>query len=831
MLKNYILITFRNAMKHKLFTSVNVIGLAIGYAAVILISLFVREQLSYDSFWSDSERIFRFHITYTPPGREPSRMASTNGLARDALIRDIPEIENAARMSPMMAAYKTISTQSESENVATRQFSEGIGMIDLEFLEIFNLNEVAGSIDAYRNDINSMIVSKSFAELRFGSVEASLDQTLTVSLGDIVKDFRVAAIVDDLPEQSHLRLPALIHFYDHGFASYDVHYRSWYNTNNFTYFKISEGVDPIVVDDKLVEMVDRNAPVTTSMGHTRASQLMSPSMMNIRDIQLHSVGIGEIKPTGDIVTVIAFSSVAFLILVIASLNFINLSTVRATQRTREVALRRMLGASRPNLIKQFLGESVIISLIALLFAFAMLEMFASFYSMFLGTAETFKLYSDPMFPLLSIFMAVIVGGASGIYPAFNMSWRRPANLLRGGQVTEPPAMAKTRSILVIVQFAITTALIVATALLFLQFDFMRNKSLGFEQENLVVLRNFDRPEARNSEQALINELIRIEGVENVARSTQVPSDTNNWNWDVSLEGGQQENKITFGMIHIDDAFLPTYGIEPLYGRNYSRDREGDKLPNDGSGLSRHEGASVIINETAVRALGIEGAEQAIGKVVMTPGPLTIIGVIPDVHFYSLKSDIRPEMYLYWEPQYQNLSLRLEQAASQGLIAEIEKVWNVHVIDIPFQHEFLSVLLSSQYGEQEKLSELLVIFCLLAVFISCMGLYGMATFTVERKTREIGIRKVFGATVRDIIKLVIWQLTKPVVLANVVAWPLALYFVWDWLLGFSYRIDFWSWAPPICLMATSLVLIICWATVGTQAYRVARSNPIHALRYE
>lgn len=822
MFVSYIISALRNLRRHLVFSGINIGGLAVGLACVLLIVAFVKHEFSYDGFWPDADRIYRLQASYNPSGREPVSPVRTTGLLAELVAREVPQITAAARFAPFQSALMTEG----------RTTANTLAMIDPEFLDIFALPVIAGSFEDYRRDRRAMLISRQAATALFGSPDAALDQVVETLFLDVTVDFRVAAVIEDLPDNSHLLAGALVPLEDYGFSDFETKFASWFNTNNLTYFKINETADRAALLPALADVIDRHGPRMRSMPDIeRPSEFLQPSILNIRDIHLYSTGHGELKPPSDIDTVRIFSAAALLILLIAGLNFANLSTARSTVRAKEVAMRRISGASRRQLIAQFLSEAVLLSLGALTVALAITEAVSPMLSSYIGRATPLEVTSDPFILLTGILMAVGVGAMAGLYPAIYLSTAKPSKILRGGRTSEPPTIMRMRAALVLFQFVITIALMGITAVIFMQVDFVSSKDLGFNANRILVLRNLDRPEARAGLEGLERELSRLNGIDTLALASQVPGDTENSNWTLMLEGGDE--RVTIGKIEIDERLFPALDVNPVAGRNFSRESGTDMLPDVANALINPDGqGTALINMAAVRALGIDRAEDAIGRTLLTPTPLTIVGVVPDLHFYSLKKTIRPEMYLYWPLRYRALALRYDADTNEAaLLRDVEAAWSRHVRDLPMQYSFLDSLLDEQYGNERRQAQTLITFSGLAVLIACLGLYGMASFVAERRTREIGIRKVFGATIKDIVRLLIWQMSRPIAWANLFAWPVALYVANQWLMGFSYRIDLWQVAPLVCLAVMAGVFLLSWAAVGGHAVRVARTSPIRALRQE
>ncbi len=438
-------------------------------------------------------------------------------------------------------------------------------------------------------------------------------------------------------------------------------------------------------------------------------------------------------------------------------------------------------------------------------------------------------------------LAVFVGIGGGMYPAFYLSRFLPARILKANQSSETSGSSRLRTALVVIQFSISTALVVCTAIVYGQSLYAQNMDVGYQTDNMLVVHRLNRSSAMPYQGTLENEVRRLPGVLSVSRSDQAPPDTNDNNTVVNLPGQTSAIPILIGFRSVDEHFFPTYRIPIVAGRNFSEDRPTDFMPEDVSSLEPEQRVGfVIVNESAIRRIGLGTPDEAIGKVFeidFGPGSeaprvaLTIVGVVPDVHFQSLKRTIRPEMYVLNEDSFGTLTVRFDNIGPTQIAEAVRNVWSSLVPDVPYLHAFVDEGLAQQYVNEERQATLFAVFAALAVLVACLGLFGLASFTVERRTREIGIRKVMGAGVRNILALLLWQFSRPVIIANVIAWPVALYLMSDWLKAFVYRIDIWTVGPLVCIAATIGALIIAWATVSGHAWKVAQTSPAHTMRYE
>ena len=821
MFRNYLTIAIRTILADKLFSFINIAGLAVGLASCLLIYLFVESESGYDSWLPGSENLYRVEGSFSALGRDLFIGATTMPALRDPLAEDFPEILRSARL---ITATTNIRLD---DNI----YDEAIGFVDSNFFELFQLGFVEGDAATALTDKMSMVLSERTARKLFGERQA-VGEVVTLTDGT---SYTIAGVVEDLPTASHFEFDVLARL-DSVEGAEDF-LAIWLSYIAFNYVELAPGTDPAAVDDRLPDFVDRHVPLSTVPGFEDAtpSDVVGLWLRPIRDIHLYSEGVRDMKPGGDINTVRTFAAVAVLILLIASLNFMNLSTSKSTRRAREVTMRKVLGASRRRLVMQFLTESVVLTLISLFLALLVVELALPWFNAFLGKEITADFMSQPPQLLVLLVFAALVGIMNGAYPALYLSGVRPVKVLSANQSGEP-SKSLLRSSLVLSQFAISIGLIVATSVVYKQTVFANDYDLGFSQENLLVVRNLGAMEDRSASDAFMNEIGRLPGVISLGGSSAVPGDPIGFNTSVILPDGDPDQPIWLAVAQVGPGFFETLGVAPSEGRTFSDEFERDAIPVpedfDFSGLDVK--ASVMLNQSAVRRLGYADAASALGQTFRMlinandTAEVTVVGVVPDIHFLHLQSAIRPMIYYQFDFPLNNLTVRVDAASLPEIVDRIADVWKLRVPNAAPKIEFLEQVLGAGYLAVKQQSRLFSLFALLAVGIASLGLFGLSAFTAQRRTKEIGIRKVLGARIADIVKLLVWQFSKPVLLANLVAWPVAWYFMQKWLEGFAYRIEL---SPLHFLAAGGLALAIAWATVAGHAARAARANPIHALRRE
>ncbi|WP_286829753.1 MULTISPECIES: ABC transporter permease [Kordiimonas] len=829
MFQNYISVALRNLIKHKLYSAINIVGLAVGLAACVMIMLFVRDELSYDKQWANADKLHRLHVTFAVPGREPFVTVSAQGPTKAALQNFFPEeIERVTRFNGMNPVLR----------YGDAVFSESIMWTDSETVDMFDFNVVAGDLRAALNDNASLAINQSFAKKHFGDTDP-IGQVITINNYDLERDYRIAAVFEDLPHNTVLDFQAMAMIDEQDFVNQGWEFAQWFSVNNYVYFQLKDGASIDTINSRLDDFANANISIPgqfTGGREVQASDFIEYTSQPMPEIQLdpRAPSGGEMKATGSMTTVLTFTAIAGLILLIACINFMNLATAKSTQRAREVAIRKVMGARRGQLITQFLGESILLALIGLTLGVVLVELFLPSFGEFLGKELVFD-YADGVTLSILVGLVVAVGVLGGVYPALILSGFLPSRVLKANKSAETSGSAALRNVLVILQFTISIALIVATSVVYGQKFYATNMDPGFNKDNLMVINNVGRAGAVDKQQAFKEEVLRLPGVVGASYSSDAPASGNESNRSVEIPGSEA-GSILIGTQSIDYEFLDTYQIPLVAGRNYSRDFATDILPKGQNNVDGEiQNGAIIVNEGALRRFGFGTPEQSVGKVIQIGisdenlAQLEIIGVIPDTHFQSLRSVMRPEMYFLEPDQYRSLTIRFQGNGSE-LASRIEGVWKSMVTTVPFDYQYVDERMAREFTEEANQSVLLGIFSALAVIVACLGLYGLASFTAERRTKEIGIRKVLGASVFDIIRLLIWQFSKPVLVANLIAWPLAVWGMMSWLENFPYRLDTWI-LLPLCLFAGFIALMIAWGTVGGNAAKVARSNPIKALRYE
>lgn len=856
MIGNYVLTGLRHFASNKLYTFVNLFGLTIALASCTLILLFVRQEISHDQHLEDADRIVRLHSAFKPPDEQEFLTVRSAGRMKQAIADYASNlVDESVRLLQVMPTVRV------GENV----FYETVTFADSSFFSVFDLPFVSGSAGGAFNKPGDLVISRAMAIKYFGRTDVIGEVVTFCCIEDQPLELPVRGVIEDLPETSHLAIEMLVMLEESMFDFAPNLLATWTSVNTFTYFKLAPAATAAQLKQRIWHWIDNESPFIEMLdGAGKPTDIVQPNVMPITDIYLRASqdagNLGDMRPLGNIRLVYAFVGVTALILILAAINFMNLATARAMQRTREVGLRKLLGASRRQIAAQFLGEALALTSVAMLLAMALVELFLPLYNEMLGRDLDFSLVGELQLFAGLVFLALVVGLVAGSYPAFYLSRFTPAQVLRSNSSADETGSRRVRAILVVFQFAVSVALGICTAVIYSQTQYAQDRDPGYNAAHKLVLHGAGTSGVSAQREVLTNQLRRIPQVESVTLSSEVPSQDSQNNTRFQLLDGPSQasigEDIGLNYHHIDEHFFASFDMELVAGRTFSADYGLDRIivdesvaesvnadsenanaENAAADSSVQVGGSVIINMTALKRLGIESPEQALGLTLRTrlpqvgPRDLTIVGVAKDVNFRSLRFGVRPTAFMYDAQRFNEITVALNPSANvRELRDRIEQIWRETVPMNPISLEFLSAMLEAQYQEERQQSRLFTAFSLLALCIASLGLYGLAFFSAERRTREISIRKVLGARVIDVTRLLVWQFSRPVLLANVLAWPIACYLSLQWLENYEYRLPVAD-VFLMCVLAGAVSLALAWATVAGRALRVARASPIIALRRE
>ena len=807
MFKNYVKTALRNLLKRKGYTFLNILGLAIGMACSLMILLYVQDELSYDRFNVNADQIYRLNMFFRMGGRE-GHIAVSAPPAAQVLINEFPEITDAVRFRDRgshIIQYEDISFKERR-----------IIFADASFFRVFTIPMIKGNLETALEKPNTLVLSQTTAEKYFGD-EDPVGKTVKL---DNETDYMITGVYEDIPHNSHFHFEVMLSMPSLE-ESRDL---SWLSQNFQTYLVLNANTDIMALEAKFPDLLLKymGPQVEQILGQSIedliASQniVMELSLIPLKDIHLHSDMDAELGPNSDIKYVYIFSAIALFILIIASINFMNLSTARASGRAKEVGIRKVLGSYKKDLIKQFLTESMILSLISFGLAVVLLILALPSFNQLSGKAlSSLGLLSLPMIGAL-LGVTVLTGLLAGSYPAFFISAFQPVNVLKG-QVRTGVKTGLLRSGLVVFQFSASIILIIGTIVVNNQLHYIQNKKLGFDKEQVVILEDAyllgDQAEAFKEEMLKYPQILKA----SISGFLPVPSNRNQTT--VFPDGNFDDPRTTSIQVwRVDHDYIQTLGMKIVNGRDFSRDYSTDT-------------EATIINQQAVKQYGYDDPlGQRLTRFTSNEGDTqtyNVIGVVEDFHFDSLRNSIAP-MILYLGRSTGSISFRFITNEVANTIELLYSRWKEFLPHQPFAYSFLDDRFFEVYEAEQRIGKIFGVFAGLAIFIGCLGLFGLASYVAEKRTKEIGIRRVLGASVPNITWLLMKEFLMLICLANFVAWPVSYFVLKGWLNDFTYRVSLQVW---IFAAAGVLTLFIAILTVCFQSIKAALANPADSLQYE
>ena len=807
MLKNYIKTAVRNLLKRKGYSLINIVGLAIGMASCLLILMFVIDELNYDAYNEKADRIYRVAGSFFYGGRSFDIAVAPAPMAQ-VLIDEFPEVENAVRFR-QRGRY----VFRYGDNIFREM---QVSYTDHSFFDIFSIPLLKGNPDTALEEPNTLILSQKTAEKYFRD-EDPVGKTLR--LNDQT-DYMVTGVFEEIPGNSHFHFDVFVSMVSLAESKNKI----WMSQNFQTYILLQEGADPAAVEAKFPDMLIKYmGPQIESFMGKSMEKLMEENELKgefflqpLRDIHLHSDLVAEMEATSDIKYVYIFTAIALFILIIASINYMNLSTARSAGRAREVGIRKVLGSFRSQLMRQFLSESMMLCLVSLLIALGLVRLTLPSFNRLSGKVLSMSAIGSPSMVGVLVLVTIFVGILAGSYSAFLLSAFQPVNVLKG----KLKSGAKTgwlRSGLVVFQFAASIILIIGTFVVYNQLHYIQNKKLGYDKEQVIIMNNTyllgDRAETFK------NQMLAYPQIVNAAVSDYLPVPSNNNNSPVLPEGERDSKKATSMQNWIVDyEYITTLGMKIVAGRDFSREYSTDTK-------------ATIINQAAAKQFDwAQPVGKRIGRYISNQGDIElydVIGVVEDFHFETLKETIGP-LVMFLGNSNGNISFRVETEDISGTIGLLQKEWKKFLPYQPFEYRFLDERFADMYQAEQRIGRIFGVFAGFAIFIGCLGLFALAAFTAEQRTKEIGIRKVLGATAPNIIRLLTKEFVILISVANVIAWPVAFWVMKGWLKDFSYRISLSVW---MFVGAGLLTLLIALLTVSFQAVKAALTDPATSLHYE
>jgi putative ABC transport system permease protein len=803
MFKNYLRTAWRNIRKNKLFSAINILGLSIGIALCFLIMLYVQDELSYDRFNKRADNIARIIFQADINGGKINESIVMAPVAQ-TMKNDFPEVQDATRLATPGSSKITYKGKSFKD--------DRFALVDPNFFSIFTLPLIEGDAKTALIQPHTVVITKATAEKYFGR-ENAVGKTLDFDNNKAI--YKVTGVIDNIPSNSHFHFDMFASMTGWEPAKSD----SWMGGNFYTYLLLKPGTDyakmearfPAMVEKYMGPQIQKQMGLSLSQFRTKGNSL-GFALQPLTSIHLHSATNNEFEPGGNAFYVYIFGGVAVFMLLIACINFINLSTASASKRAKEVGVRKVAGSDRFQLIRRFLSESVMITVFALIIAFVLLQLVLPAFNDISGKHLVLSIKPSLAFVLLGL----LVGLLAGIYPAFYLSSFKPIAVLKGRVAGDNKSFG-LRSSLVVFQFFISVGLIISTIVVYQQMKFIQSKDLGYNKEQLITIQN-SYVLGRN-EQVFKQQMLQDPRIVSATASMYKPAGPSNYNNALAYPQGN-DNLIVDGVdYHVDEEYIPTLGMQIIAGRNFSKDFPTDSL-------------GIILNETAVQSLGWNSL-TAVGKIVIRQNsdkgvnvPFHVIGIVKNFNFKSLHQAISP-LFMSYQPEG-GLIFKIKTTDVQGLLATMKKRWGSYNTGEPFTYAFMDDLYSKTYSAEEKTGTILNIFSVLTIFVACLGLFGLATYAAEQRTKEIGIRKVLGASVTQVTQMLSKEFLKLVLVASLIAFPAAWWAMNKWLQSFAYRITVSWW---VFIVAAAVALLIALITVSFQAIKAATANPVISLRSE
>ncbi len=788
MIKNYLLTAFRNLKKHKVYSLINILGLAVGLSAFVLILLYLQFELSYDRFHRDADQIYRVAVKSFQEGKYARDTYVYTPPIGEDLKKEFPEVEEFVRMSTQRPTYLTVGNEAYKET--------GMRYASDKIFDMFSFDLLQGDAATALTEPFSIVLSQKTAERIFGS-ENPVGESVQIGPENL---YKITGVVKSPPENSSIQFSTLISFST--LYKFPNMYMGWNGGNQYiSYVKLKQGASVGGLEKKLPDFMWRHINETIAAYGWKNEAYFQP----LKRIHFHFDPGSRMALTN----FYTFIIVAVFILLIACINFINLTTAKAAQRAREVGLRKVVGARRGNLIRQFLGESVFLTALAFLSGALLVSFFMPVYNQLLDKDLNIYKMITPLSIVGFIGLILVVGMIAGAYPSFYLSSFQPVKTLKGEMQTGR-RRKKFRDILVIFQFTISVTLIICTILIQNQIRFMKKADLGYEKENVLVI-NLPGEELGTRTEEMRERLLSIPGITNVSASSDVPHRGFTRNGYVP-EG--YSSSLMFYALDIDEYFLDTYGIEVVKGRNFNKEFSTDK-------------EAYLINETLAKQLGWD---NPVGKTIRRNGDWKVIGVVKDFQFSTLHHDIGPLIITYhpWEGRFDYLSVKLNTKDLPATMKDIQKAYKEFSPLLPFEYFFLDEAFDRLYKSEERFQRIFLYFSVLAICIALLGLFSLSAYTAHQKAKEIGIRKVLGASVPSILSLFARNMMFLIVIANIVAWPTAYFVIQKFLQNYAYRQDVSLWAFVLALFGSLVAALI---TVSYQSFKAAFKNPADELRTE
>lgn len=805
MIKNYLKVAWRNLTKNKVFSFINIFGLAIGLTCCMLISAYIYQEVTFDTYPAQAKNIFRVGLHVTEKGGITDFALVDNAVGQG--IKDnIPGVLASTRISPRGSVYVKFNNKLFKE--------EHFSIADSNFMSVFSLSLLQGDIRKALVEPNSIVITGQIAKKYFGNSSA-LGKTITLQ-GE--RDVKVTGVINKVPDNSHFHFDGFI-----SKTTYPAKQEYWTNISSYTYLVLSNAADAKKIEAQFPALVLRYAApeIQHDMGVSMAESQKAVNtfrfyLMPLTDIHLRSLTKYEMEPNGDIHYIYIFSALALFILLLACINFMNLSTASSLKRAKEVGIRKVMGSIKSSLVNQFLTESVLVTALSMIIALALVYITLPYFNNLAGKQFTISLFFSKITLTIEVLLVLLVGIAAGIYPAFFLSSFNVLRVLKGNTSAGPANRNFLRSGLVVFQFFISTSLIIATMVVYKQLNYMQNIKLGYDKEQVLVIN--DAYSLGNNTEAFKQQLLRDPRVINATVTGSVPGATNMDGTQIyakAFSDEQEHREIHTNIYHVEDNYIPTLGIKMAVGRNFSPNVPADS-------------AAVIVNEALVKDIGWANTNP-IGKMIIRSGnhEFKIVGVVKDFYYKSAKEKIAPLMFLLGRSKLL-MAVKVKTADMPNFLTDVKKQWDGYRATAPFSYSFLDEQYAALYSSEQRTGKIFTSFALIAVIIASLGLFGLAAFSIRQRFKEIGIRKVLGASSGTITGMLSAEFLRLVGIAVVLAIPVTWYAMNKWLQDFAYRIDISWW---VFALAGLMALMVAFLTVSFQSVKASFANPVKSLRSE
>jgi putative ABC transport system permease protein len=814
MFKNYFKSAWRNISQNKTFSAINIFGLATGLMCCLLISMYLYKEFSYDTQHEFGKRLYQLETLGIKDGKE-NREARTPAPMAPAMQQEFPEVESYTRLIDAFQDDKTLLQYGQGSNIKSFYETKAF-FADSTFFRLFTYRFKEGNPSTALNEPNTVVLSQEIAKKLFGN-QSAINKVIHIKSttnGDY--DYKVTGVFIPSTTPSHIDAHFFMSMKGGDVGEWVSSLTDMVNNNMFySYLLLKPGADPKQLEGKFADFINRHAGADLKASGRFKKQYLLP----VQDVHLYAPA-DNVSPGGNLTYLYILLSIAVITLIIACVNFMNLSTARSSKRAVEIGVRKVLGAERNSLIKQFLAQAVLLALISFLIAIVLTFLLRPSFEQLSGDSFSFSLKEYLVFLFAFVSITVLTGLLAGFYPAFYLSAFKPIQVLKG-KFSNSLGAVSFRKVLVVFQFVIAVALIIASVAIRNQMNFLRNVDLGFNtsQQIIIPLRTSN---AKEIYPALKDGLLANSSIQNAGASIYYPGIRNATDWLLYKQGNSPDRTRDIVINHIDNSFLQTLNVQLETGRLFSKDFPGDTANR------------MIINEQAVKDFGFASAQDAIGKNIVAkfgnePVYFPIIGIVKDFHFEGLQSHIKPFGFLLnRRPDYNYLIAHIKAGNVKVALKTIKNQWAKLDPNEPFEYSFLDQDFQKNYEAEERLAAMIKYFTIIAIAISCLGLFGLTTFSVEQRVKEIGIRKVLGASTPGIVSLLSKDFLKLVLMSFTIASPLAYYFIQKWLQSFAYRAPFTVW---IILIAWSAALLIAFLTIAIQSIKAAMVNPVKSLRSE